>query len=144
MKKVLVFFLICLSSTVMFAQDKLHWTPEAIGNIGMTMTCTSVLQIDGELQKNPNLEIGVFSNDGKCRGANLPLYRSKNDQWIYLLLIQGAEGWTYTLKVYDHESNQELALTLQEAPIAFEANAMIGNIKEPYVLNFTSDKKDDK
>ena len=144
MKKALVFLLFCLSSTMVLAQKQLHWTPEPFGDINSTMTCTSVLQIDGIEQKNSNLEIGVFSNDGKCRGAKLPLYRSKSDQWLYQLVIKGAEGLTYTFKVYDHESNQELSLTPPETSMTYEENAIHGSAKKPYILNFTSGKKSNK
>ena len=142
MKKTLVLIMACLSGIVMFAQDQLHWTPKPVENTYKIMSCTCVLQIDGEEQKNPNLEIGVFSNDGECRGAKLPLYRAKSDQWIYQIVIKGDEGLTYTFKIYDHESNQELTLTPPATSITYEENARLGNLKSPYVVNFTSGKKD--
>ena len=67
MKKVLVFLLICLSSTVMFAQD-LHWTMVTTGVAGMNTSMTGVLYIDHEMHPNPEfLEIGVFDQNDDVR-----------------------------------------------------------------------------
>ncbi|MBQ1758129.1 MAG: hypothetical protein IIZ94_00465 [Prevotella sp.] len=135
MKKILVYLLVCMSCTVVRAQMQPHWTSVPIGD--KTMICTCVLRIDGVEQANPNLELGVFSNDGVCRGTKFPKQVPTTGTWAYQLVIKGIEGFTYTFKVYDHDAQQELSLTPMTS-IAYEARAILGKAKNPYVLDFTS------
>ena len=136
MKKALVFLLVCLSTTVL-AQSKTHWTSVPIGN--KTMICTCIIQIDGAEQENPSLELGAFSSDGVCRGVKLPKQLPSTGKWVYQLVLKGIDGFTYTFKVYDHETQQELALT-PVTSLAYEARAIVGKAKTPYVVNFTSEE----
>ena len=71
-----------------------------------------IITIDGVEQKNPNLELGAFDQDGICRGAKRPVYRQATDQYIFTLQLKGVADYTvYTnFKVYDHESETELDL----------------------------------
>lgn len=135
MKRILVYLLVCMSCIVGRAQTQTHWTSVPIGD--KTMICTCVLRFDGDEQVNPNLELGVFSNDGVCRGVKLPKQMPITGRWIYQLVIKGIDGFTYTFKVYDHDTQQELSLTPMTS-IAYEARAILGKAKNPYVLDFTS------
>ena len=121
MKKVLVFLIACLASTVMFAQEH-EWSVVTVDlTQNQTLKITSVFAIDhvqvynGEGmqgQGGQNIEIGAFSQDGVCRCSKFPVWDSKNNRYQYNLQIYGNAGFTYTFRVFDHNEgvNQELDL----------------------------------
>ena len=121
------------------AQAPTHWTPVTIGDFNMT--CTSILVIDEVEQQNLQLEIGVFDQNDVCRGAILPKIKNSTGRYIYYLTIYGEAGYTYTCKVFDHETGQERVLNFvsnQNDPIVFDANHRYGSPSNPYNINFTS------
>ena len=147
MKKVLVLLFAIFASTAMFAQD-LHWQYTTVGLTGMNnIKITSVFALDGvqiyngegmQGQGGQNIEIGVFDQDGVCRGAKKPVWDSKNNRYQYNLQIYGNAGFTYTFKVYDHNIDAEM--NYEEA---FENNYVhndnmqqFGSRANPVVLNF--------
>ena len=149
MKKLLVLIL-CLSSTMLFAQT-LHFEIITAGTEAMQTTVTGVLMIDGVEEYNGEgmqdaggglLEIGVFDQDGICRGTKLPTWRSKSNQWIYQLKLRGYAGCTYpTFKVYDHATETEMDLVLNiEETIEWSANGKYGSTTNPYPINFTHEQ----
>ena len=144
MKKLLVFILLCVSSTIMFAQQldlDLHYTASNEGCAAFKTYMTSLLYINDVEQKNGNLEVGVFDQDGICRGAKLPKYRANKDYWYYQIEIFGDEGFSYTFKVYDHVSESELDLTMAfpDDEITWGANKKYGSLSNLYYMNFTQE-----
>ena len=145
MKKVLAFLIVCLSSTMMFAQET-HWTQITTGEgvAGTNTSMTGMLYIDHVLYYDQAqgitpefLEIGVFDQDGVCRAAKLPAYRANKDQWIYQMIIKGGEGFSYTFKVYDHQSEQELDLVEDFGEvITWGSGKKYGSTANPYEINF--------
>ena len=160
MKKLLVLLMACLASSVMFGQ--LHYTVNNTGVQSATLKVFCVLTIDGVEEYNGEgmqnegggyLEIGVFDQDGECRGAKKPTWRSKSNQWIYSLQIKGNDGFTYSFKVYDHATETELDLVdalegeitctangetiIMDGVISYVSNGIIGSTTDPYALNFT-------
>ena len=134
MKKVVFMVLVCMAFMhSAFGQD-LHWTPVQVGDFNMT--CTGIVQIDGEEQKNAELEIGVFCGD-ECRGAKKPIYVASLDRYLYIITMFGLNGDVLTFKLFDHSINAELVLNSPEAVI-FEGNGRLGTAANPYVLNFTT------
>ena len=108
MKKLLVLILACLSCTVMFAQGQLHYPINNQGVGAMFTKLNGVLVIDGVEQASSDLEIGVFDQDGICRGAKRGMQFPMTGKFVYLLQIRGNEGFTYTFRVYDHATETEL------------------------------------
>ena len=134
MKKVVFMVVVCMAFMhSVFGQD-LHWTPVQVGDLNMT--CTGIVQIDGDEQKNADLEIGVFCGD-QCRGAKKPIYVTSLDRYLYILTMFGENGDSLTFKLFDHSINAELALNSPEA-VVFEGNGRLGTAANPYVLNFTT------
>ena len=147
MKKLLVFIL-CLASTTLFADDGLHYVINELGVQGTHTTVTGVFALDGEEIFNGEgmqeaggefIEIGVFDQDGECRGAKFPVWRAKSNQWIYILKLRGDVGFTYpTFKVYNHatETEYEYELDINET-IVWTSNGKYGSTTAPYLINFT-------
>ena len=139
MKKVLVLLLICLSSTVMFAE---HWQYNA-GN-GTPMTMTGLLYINGQevFEEALNYEIGFFDVNGVCRAAKLP--KVKNGHYRYSPTIHGLPenaGTPYTCRIWDHANNCELECTFvpdTEEPLTYIPGKKWGSSAEPYKLTFTT------
>ena len=139
-----VLLLLSLSGTVMFAQA-LHYQVETEGCSSSYTTVIGVLMIDNEEVFNGNLEIGVFDQDGICRGANLPTWRSNSNKWIYTLILRGNEGFEYpTFKIYDHGSDTELedlVLDIKET-IRWSPDKSYGSSSDPYSINFKTYTKE--
>ena len=146
MKKVLVLLLLCLSSTVMvFGQETpaLHWTPVEVKAEPMAMSAILVIDDVEQGEASLNFEIGIFDQNGVCRGAKLP--RLKKGRYKYSPVIFGDSGYTYTCRIYDHANKQELDLIFvpnTDDPLLYEGNHFFGASNNPYVLNFKSGKKD--
>ena len=148
MKKLLV-VLLCLSSTILFAQTSLHYSVVTTGTEGTFTKVTGVLKIDGVEVYNGegmqdagggDLEIGVFDQDGICRGAKKPTWRSKSNQWVYQLMMRGYNGCEYpTFKIYNHadETEWELVLDIDET-IVWTNGGNYGSLNNLYSINFTS------
>ena len=127
MKKALVFIFVCFASTVMFAAQDLHYQINSQGMGSMYTKLFGTIYIDGVEQNNPNYEIGVFDQDGICRGAKLPTKKNSTGQYYYSLQIRGLDGFTYTFKVWDHENDVELDLISEVVdengdPITYQGN----------------------
>ena len=144
----------CLSSTVMFAANPpLHYQINQIGCDADYTKITGVLTIDGVEVYNGegmqeagggNLEIGVFDQNGVCRGAKFPTWRSKSNQWIYQLQIRGTAGFVYHFKVYDHATETELDLVddfgeeiTYQGNYTYPWNGSTSGLNNLYHLNFT-------
>ena len=145
MKRLLVFLLICLSSTALFATgEQFEWITE--GCEGARTTITGVLTINGEEQFNQNLEVVVFDQNEICRGAKLP--KQRNGQWVYQITCCGYDGCIYTLKVWDHETEDFLDLeqdlnadyfpTNMNGVLQWKAGGKIGSLVTYFPINFAS------
>ena len=149
MKKVLVFLLLCLSSTMMFAANPpLHYQIDGTGCDPMQTTITGVFMVDGveiyngegmQNQGGQNIEIGVFDQDGNCRGTKFPTWRNSAKKYIYQLQLRGNAGMYYpTFKVYDHGTESELDLVLDiDETIEWTSGGKYGDLSNLYAINFT-------
>ena len=144
MKKVLVFLLVCLSSTVLFGQT--HWTKvNAPDYGGIYMNINTVIVIDGVEQQDANLEFGVFTIDevtGKyvCRGVKYPPRTLPNGRVYYATGVYGQTGESYIYAVYDHATGDSLCLetvfTEDYPQVSFEPNGMFGALRTPWEAHF--------
>ena len=139
MKKLLVFLLMCLSSTVMFAQAA--YTPIVPeGSQGTNMIINAAIVIDNEPQANNNLELGVFSvATGECRGTRFPGSATPFGTFYYNVTVMGVEGELLTYKVYDHQTGQELTevvFTEQFPQVSFATNEQFGNAMNTWNVYF--------
>ena len=139
MKKVLVFLLACLSSTVLFAQN--HYTvvvPE--GQDGSNMFFNASIVIDGETQTDTNLEFGVFSaTTGECRGTKFPGRPSPFGTFVFNTAVYALTGEVLTYKVYNHETGEELTdvvFTEDYPQVAYQPNDQYGNARTPWFVYF--------
>lgn len=154
MKKVMIFLLACLSSTVMLAQE-LHYTIDWTGCGPDNTKITGVLMIDGEEVYNGEgmeeaggglLEMGVFDQDGICRGSKFPTWRSKSNQWIYQLQFRGVVGYSvFHFKIYDHATGTELPLVddfgveiTYQGNYTYPWNGANSGVSNPFPLNFVT------
>lgn len=141
MKKLLVFLFACFASVTLFAQTT-HWTMDTgHGVAGTNMIMYADLYIDGTFVDDPSqYEIGVFDQDGRCRGAKLPqLIPVPTPHYLYMITIKGNTGFSYTYRLWDHSTDSELLYTPEpEAEIYFEGGKKWGTPTEPFVLNFIS------
>ncbi len=143
MKKVLAFLFICLSCTMMFAQT--HWTstdaPDYEGNY---MVIAAVIMIDGVEQFNDNLELAVFVDEenGACRGVKYPPRTLPNGRKYYSTSVFGQTGETYTYKLYDHATEQELpyevVFTEDYPQLSFVGDGSFGALRTPWEVYFVS------
>ena len=143
MKKVLVFLLVCLSSTLMFGQDA-HWTKvNAPDYGGIYMNINTVIVIDGVEQQNTSLEFGVFDvATGECRGVKYPPRTLPNGRVYYATGVFGQAGESYTYAVYDHATGDSLNLAVvftDDYPqLSFGPNDTYGALRTPWEAHFVT------
>ena len=110
-----------------------YWTPDP-SLYANNMTVIATIAIDGVEQYNTDLELGAFCN-GELRGAERLQETAGNYECF--LMIYGDSGDNITFKLYDHASGSILDLKSNQS-LTFEANATIGDVFDPYVVNFTN------
>ena len=112
-----------------------HWIPNTIP-YESNMTLTGVIQINGQEQYNPMLEVGVFCEE-ECRGSGVSTYFDPMQRYVVQILIYGESGDNFTFRLYDHELNEELELYPTQA-VTFTPDGC-GSLASPHVLNFTEE-----
>ena len=113
-----------------------HWIPNEYG-YNSSLFIQAVVKIDGEELSNPNLELGAFCN-GECRGSVKTdfTYEYNGVKRYYARMnIYGNSGNVITFRLYDHSSGKELEF-MDVNTIDYEADASIGTIISPFVVNF--------
>lgn len=113
-----------------------HWTYDS-HQFPYNMTMIGSIQIDGEEQQSAYLEIGAFCGE-ECRGSELLTYYPDVEKHLVFLTVYGSDNDEITFKLYDHQTEMELALENQQT-VTFSANAFFGNPNEPYLFDFNSD-----
>ncbi len=142
MKKVLAFLLICLSSTMVFAQET-HWTAVPAPDYdGLYMTVATVILINGEEQFNPDLEIAVFSEvNGECRGVKYPPRQLPNGRQYYSISVFGGPlDGMYNYKLFDHGTGEEIEATVEFSEdypqLSYVTLGSYGALRTPWEVNF--------
>ena len=149
MKKLLVFLLACFACTAMFAQE--IWTPDDSGCAGTNCYIYGRLFINGEYAGAENLYIGVFDQDGICRGVGDARWLNSQSYYYYAITCKGYNGCTYTnFKVWDIAANVERTdlsfestwptsddLVAYPDGFPYEGTKKYGAPKKTYALNFT-------
>ena len=111
-----------------------HWNPDE-SLYANNMTIITTVEIDGEEQYNPNLELGAFCN-GELRGsARLQYVDSPANRYEAFLMVYGNSGDDITFRLYDHGTGLESDFKSSEV-VDFEVNATIGDVVNPYIINF--------
>lgn len=98
------------------------------------MTLTGVIQINGQEQYNPMLELGVFCG-AECRGSGTASFFAPMQRYVAQFLIYGESGEALTFRLYDHEFNEEFELYPTHA-VTFTPDGC-GSLANPRVINFT-------
>ena len=146
MKKVLVFLFACLSSAFMLAQQPAtYFQPVDIGDFNMQMyTMISLDDVMPYVQEGDAqyLEIGIFDQNGVCRGAAYPpTWKKKAQRYVHSCVILGVSGYNYTFRLYSHKPGEEGELETtcdEDGTLYFEANenAFDGTTSNPCTLHF--------
>ena len=114
-------------------QYSYYWDVDA-HQYAHNLSVIGLVQINGEEQSSPALEIGAFCGD-ECRGRQmLTAYPDLNRSLVFLTVF-GEEGDLITFRLYDHEAEEESTLACATV-LTFEADAIIGSYNEPEPLNF--------
>ena len=115
-------------------QPSNYWTPDE-SLYANNMTIITTIEIDGEEQYNPNLELGAFCN-GELRGsARLQYVDAPTNRYECFLMVYGNSGDDITFRLYDHGIGLESDFRSSEV-VDFEVNATVGDIVNPYIVNF--------
>lgn len=126
MKKAFFTFLGLALISICNAQDH-FWT--RVEGFEDTMDGECEVYINGVLQDNPNLELGVFCGD-ECRDSRFV------EDGVYYITMGGVSGESFTFRLYDHtEPAGELTNIVCDDLIPFVANGFLGE-DEPYAILF--------
>ena len=134
MKRIFALLVLAILSCNMVLAQEYHWTPikgESSGTMGSVFT----IIINGEIQQNEQLELGVFIGD-MCKGRALISVFPYTGAYIVDINVFGDAGDSYTCRLYDGSIGQELDYLTLEEDLTFSDDGY-GNHFEPYPLHFT-------
>lgn len=109
------------------------WQPQMASNPD-NMNMIAVVNFDNEELRSDNVEIGVFNGE-TCRGAVRPFYVESLDQYLVFLTMYGEDNEPYSFRMLDESGN---VYESNEASVSFKADAVIGQLRSPFTLNFSS------
>ena len=118
-----------------FAQEKYFQFNSYLGN---TMTITSQITIDGEIQ-GEYIEVGAFIGD-VCHGAARITNNNTANSYVAFLRVYGANedtGKDVTFRLYDHNNKQELDL-VSNSTVEFHDDDIIGDVYDPFIVAYNS------
>ena len=101
------------------------------------MSVTAIIEIDGLEQPLSTLELGAFCGE-ECRGRQRPAYQEMFGRYLLYLDIYGIDGDTFTFRLYNHLTEQELTALTNFNTMTFQTGAIVGNALDPYVFDFRS------
>ncbi len=116
-----------------FSSNENHWMVD-VYQYPYNMSVTGVIQIFGEEQNTPTLEIGAFCGD-ECRGSQRLTYFPQVNRYLVFLTLYGNTGDVMSFRLYDHALGEELDLSCS-SNISFVPDGFIGSAIDPYVFNF--------
>ena len=118
-----------VSSTILPTE----WQPVMASNPS-NMNMVAVVNLDNEELRSNKVEIGVFNGE-TCRGAVRPIYVEGLDQYLVFLTMYGETNEPFSFRMLDESGN---VYESNEASVSFKADAVIGKLRSPYTLNFSS------
>ena len=101
------------------------------------MTVISTIAIDGVEQYNTDLELGAFCGDEVRGSGKLQYVGSPANRYECFLMVYGNAGDNITFKLYDHATETVSDLKTNQS-VTFEVNGAVGDVINPYAINFTS------
>ena len=115
-----------------FLRD-LHWNVD-IYQYPYNMSVTGIIQIYGEEQVVPSLEIGAFCGD-VCRGTQRLTYFPQVNRYLVYLTLYGNSGDVMSFRLYDNVLGEELDLACAST-LTFVPDGIMGTPFDPYVFDF--------
>ena len=101
------------------------------------MTVISTIAIDGVEQSDFNLELGAFCGDEVRGSGKLQYVGAPANRYECFLMVYGNAGDNITFKLYDHATETVSDLKTNQS-VTFEVNGAVGDVINPYTINFTS------
>ena len=101
------------------------------------MTVISTIAIDGVEQSDLNLELGAFCGDEVRGSGKLQYVGAPANRYECFLMVYGNAGDNITFKLYDHATETVSDLKTNQS-VTFEVNGAVGDVIDPYAINFTS------
>lgn len=134
MKRTLLSIAFLLLAWTKVPCQELHWTatPSQYAN---NMTILAVIDINGEEQRNLNLEVGAFCGT-ETRGSGKALFCPPVNRHIVPLLVYGNDQDLIQFKLYDHSH----AIELNPQPgysVTFQEDGY-GTVTNPLTLHFVT------
>lgn len=133
MKNLLLSLFLLLGFNAIAQYENNHWKPNPY-QFANNMTLIGVITFNGEEQRSESLELGAFCGD-ECRGSVIATYEELFDRYFFFIMIYGEHNNEISFRCYDHRLNLELDL-IQDTTINFQANAMIGDVVNPFIVAF--------
>ncbi len=109
-----------------------HWVPD-MHAYPDNMTVTAIIELDDDELQSDNYELAAFA-DGECRGSVRLMYVEPLNRHMAFLTITGEEVTALSFSLYDTQTDEEI-YGAQET-LNFSNNAIVGDLREPYVLHF--------
>ena len=113
-------------------EEDRYWQPNAKAYAD-NLNVIAVVTVDGEEQRDGDIELGAFVN-GECRGSALLKYFEPTDRWYAMLTVSGMDGDQVEFALID--KGRSMTSRNCDNRIAFTSNVVLGNLDEPFVIGF--------
>ena len=109
-----------------------HWKA-AVHAYPNNMNLIVVVELDGEELQEDRYELAAFVGD-ECRGSARLSYVDPLRRYVAFLTVAGEEAADFCLALYDTETGKAYMNTTD--CLGFEADAVMGSLRSPYVVRF--------
>ena len=109
-----------------------HWVPD-IHAYPNNMNIMAVVELNGKEVEDERYELAIFDGD-ECRGSVRLVYVESLRRYVAFLSVAGEEDTELCLALYDTRTGKAYYNTTD--CLNFEANAVLGSLRLPYVARF--------
>jgi hypothetical protein len=114
--------------------ENYHWKA-AVHAYPNNMNLIAVVELDGEELRQEHYELAAFTGD-ECRGSARLAYVEPMRRYVAFLTMAGEETVDINLVLCDAETGKAYWNTTDR--LGFEADAVVGSLRTPYVARFGS------
>lgn len=112
-----------------------YWTTD-VHAFADNLTVIASVTVDNDEVRNGSIELGAFV-DGENRGSAILKYFEPLDSYYAVLTVSGADGDMIDFGIVDRTNG--VTNFRSDSHFTFETNAVWGNLRNPYLINFDSD-----
>ena len=135
-RKLTILTFLTMFCSFVFGQSP-DWGEFSVNTYPNYMTVLASIEIDGDVQSNPTLEVAPFCGNER-RGPVRKTIAAPNGKYIAELNVYGNENDIITFKLYDSNAQTMYEHNVSNNVLKIIINEYIGSLSSPYAINFNS------